>query len=92
LQTHGAVLQIHGLGQEINANGRLVVSIEIVVHEACDDAGFTNGLVPEKDQFVFGQGCERRVAASGGSGTARCGGAVVVGGTHISISTTLSFL
>mmetsp|Transcript_45222 Transcript_45222/g.114492 ORF Transcript_45222/g.114492 Transcript_45222/m.114492 type:complete len:307 (-) Transcript_45222:164-1084(-) len=63
LQPHGAVLQVHRLRQEVDADGGLVGVVELVVHEARDDAGLANRLVAQEDQLVLRQW---RHAAGGG--------------------------
>ena len=37
LQSDRSVFEIHGFGEEIDADGRLVGVVECVVHEACDE-------------------------------------------------------
>lgn len=38
----------------------LIGGIKLVVHEAGDNAGFTNGLIAEEDELVFGERRNRR--------------------------------
>ena len=33
----------------------LIGIVELVVHEASDDAGFPDGLIPQEDEFVLGE-------------------------------------
>ena len=42
LQAHGAVFEVHGFGQEVDADGGLVGGVEGVVHEAGDEGGFAD--------------------------------------------------
>lgn len=55
------------------------MTVEVVVHEAGDDGGFSDRLIPEEYELVFGEGCEGGGGCGGGSfGSARaldgCGG------------------
>ena len=44
LESHCAVLEVHGLREEIDANGGLVRLVELVVHESSDDRGLAHAL------------------------------------------------
>ena len=52
LETHSAVVQVHGLGEKVDADGCLVCGVERVVHEARDDAGLAHALVAQEHQLV----------------------------------------
>lgn len=43
----------HSLRQEVDADGRLVVLIKVVVHEARDDARLPDALISQEHQLVF---------------------------------------
>lgn len=45
LKTDRSVFEVHCLGEEVNANGGLVVSVKVIVHESSNDGGFPNGLI-----------------------------------------------
>lgn len=51
LQTHRAVIQIHGLRQKVDADRSLVVPVECVVHEARDQRGLSHRLLPQKHEL-----------------------------------------
>ena len=53
--TAGTVRHSHRLGQEVDPDGRLVVLVEVVVHETGDDAGLPHALVSQEDQLVLRQ-------------------------------------
>jgi len=55
LQTHGAILQVHGLREEVNSDRRLVRVVEAVVHEASDQRGFPHALLAQEDQLELPQ-------------------------------------
>jgi len=42
LQAHGAVFEVHGFGEEVDADGGLVHVVEGVVHEARYQGGFAD--------------------------------------------------
>eukprot|EP00740_Mantoniella_antarctica_P012457 CAMPEP_0181373696 /NCGR_PEP_ID=MMETSP1106-20121128/15543_1 /TAXON_ID=81844 /ORGANISM="Mantoniella antarctica, Strain SL-175" /LENGTH=277 /DNA_ID=CAMNT_0023491465 /DNA_START=906 /DNA_END=1742 /DNA_ORIENTATION=- len=56
LQPHRAVLQVHRLGQEVDADSGLVAVVELVVHEARNDRRLSHRLIPQKDQLIFASG------------------------------------
>mmetsp|Transcript_7344 Transcript_7344/g.17995 ORF Transcript_7344/g.17995 Transcript_7344/m.17995 type:complete len:252 (+) Transcript_7344:347-1102(+) len=68
LEADGAVFEVHGFGEEVDADGGLVVVVEFVVHEARDDGGFADGLVAEEDELVLGERGHRAGAWLGGHG------------------------
>ena len=56
MQSHRAVLEIHGLGEEVDADGGLVGVVEGVVHEAGDEGGLAHGLLAQEDQLELAEG------------------------------------
>ena len=44
------------------------MTVEVVVHEAGDDGGFSDRLIPEEYELVFGEGCEGGGGCGGGGG------------------------
>lgn len=63
LKTHGAILQIHGFGQEVDANSGLIIVVKLVVHEAGNNACLSTALIAEDDKFVL---CKRGDGTSSG--------------------------
>ena len=83
LQPHCSVIQVHCLAQKVNADGRLVMPVEIVVHEPRNNRGLAHRLVAQKDELVLGQRRQRRVRrALRGRRLARGSGCGLVG--HVS--------
>lgn len=56
LQTHGALLQVHGLGQEVHADGGLVRAVEAVVHEPGDDGRLAHVLLAQEHYLELFEG------------------------------------
>ena len=56
LQSHSAIVQINRLGEKVDANRGLVVQVEGVVHEAGNDRGFPNSLLPQEHKLVLVEG------------------------------------
>mmetsp|Transcript_6813 Transcript_6813/g.26330 ORF Transcript_6813/g.26330 Transcript_6813/m.26330 type:complete len:322 (+) Transcript_6813:165-1130(+) len=79
LQAHCAVVQVHGLGQEVDANCGLIVLVEIVVHEPRDDRGLPHILVTQEHELVLRERRDRRT-----SHASRCG----FSGRHCSLDTS----
>lgn len=50
----------HSLGEEVDPDGRLVVLVEVVVHEPGDDARLPHALVSQENQLVLRQGRDLR--------------------------------
>lgn len=51
------------LGEEVDADRRLVGAAEVVVHEPCDDAGLADRFVAEEDELVFGRVTTRHTSS-----------------------------
>ena len=54
LKSNGAVLQIHGLGKKIDADGRLVCAVECIIHETGNYWCLSHRLITQEDQLVLG--------------------------------------
>ena len=65
LQPHRPVLQVHGLGQEVDADRSLVSIVEGVVHEPRDERGLAHRLLAEEDQLELPEWVVKRVARRG---------------------------
>lgn len=55
LKANRPVLQVHGLGEEIDTDRGLVGVVETVIHEPGDERGLANRLLPKEDQLEFPQ-------------------------------------
>jgi hypothetical protein len=53
LQSYRTILQVHGLGEEVDAYSRLIHIIKRVVHKACDQGCLADTLFPKKDELKF---------------------------------------
>ncbi|EPY24413.1 Rab family, other [Strigomonas culicis] len=56
LQGGLGLFDVNGLAEEIDADRRLVLLVERIVHEARDDAGLAHGLVAQEHYFMFDRG------------------------------------
>lgn len=61
LETHGAVVEIHGFREEINADRRLVGVVKRIVHESSYQGGLANWGLGVSGLFESG-GQGRRMA------------------------------
>jgi len=69
LKPHCPIIEIHGLGEEINANGGGILGIKVVVHEAGYQGGFADGLFAEEDELELPQRIGERRVCHGVAGT-----------------------
>ena len=55
LKSHGPVLQVHRLGEEVDADGGLVGVVEGVIHEPGDEGCFAYRLLAEEDELELSE-------------------------------------
>ena len=68
LQPDRSVLQVHRLGEEVDADGGLVGVVERVVHEPGDEGRLADGLLAQEHELELSERVVERISCGGHRG------------------------